>query len=188
MRNAIIMSELIISEVKSMHECRDLIFLFNALFEHSENTILVGNGDEPLYLPSDESNSINRIIFTRDYFASALHEVAHWCIAGDKRRGLVDYGYWYYPEGRDAEQQALFQQAEVKPQAIEYLFSKAARFPFVVSVDDFSNEQDIHREAFAKKIKEQARDYLTRGLPKKAEIFRARLLDFYQQKANDLQR
>ncbi len=163
-----------------MHDSRDLIFLFNELFELSENTILVGNGDEPLYLPSDKSNSKNRVIFTRDYFASALHEVAHWCIAGDERRKLVDYGYWYYPEGRNAEQQALFQQAEIKPQAIEYVFSKASRFPYVVSIDNFSKEENTYRESFTKKIIEQAQHYLTHGLPKRAGIFQARLLDFYQ--------
>lgn len=165
-----------------MHDCRDLIFLFNELFEQTENTILVGNADEPLYLPCDESNSVNRIIFTRDYFASALHEVAHWCIAGDKRRGLVDYGYWYYPEGRTAEQQALFQQAEIKPQAIEYLFSKAARFSYVVSIDNFTPDENFYRESFTKKIIEQAQQYLTEGLPERAEVFRTKLLDFYQHK------
>ncbi len=163
-----------------MHDCQDLIVLFNDLFQESENTILVGNGEEPLYLPSDQSDPFNRIIFTRDYFASALHEVAHWCVAGDKRRELVDYGYWYYPEGRNTEQQTLFQEAEVKPQAIEYLFSKAAKFNFVVSIDNFSNEQNIRRESFEKKIIEQAQSYLTQGLPTRAGIFRARLLDFYQ--------
>lgn len=163
-----------------MHDCRDLIFIFNELFEQSENTILVGNGEEPLYLPSDQSNSKNRVIFTRDYFASALHEVAHWCIAGDKRRKQVDYGYWYYPEGRNAEQQALFQQAEIKPQAIECVFSKAARFPYVVSIDNFGKEENIYREFFTEKIIEQSQHYLTHGLPKRAGIFRARLLDFYQ--------
>ena len=176
------MSPLIISEYKIMHDCRDLILLFNVLFEQSENTILVGNGEEPLYLPCGESNSIHRIIFTRDYFASALHEVAHWCIAGDKRRKLVDYGYWYYPEGRNAEQQILFEQAEVKSQAIEYLFSQAARFPFVVSIDNLTNEESIRRESFEKKIIEQAQYYLTQGLPKRADIFKARLFDFYQHK------
>lgn len=163
-----------------MHNCRDLILLFNELFQLSENTILVGNGEEPLYLPSDESNSTNRIIFTRDYFASALHEIAHWCVAGHNRRKLVDYGYWYYPEGRNAEQQALFQEAEVKPQAIEYLFSNAARFPFVVSIDNLTNQPNIDSETFENKIIDQARYYCTRGLPTRAGIFRDRLLDFYQ--------
>lgn len=54
-------------------------------------------------------------------FNSALHEISHWTIAGKERRLLADLGYWYAPDGRTREQQALFEQVEVKPQAIEWL-------------------------------------------------------------------
>ncbi len=37
-----------------------------------------------------------------DFFASALHEISHWCVAGKARREQVDFGYWYCPDGRDA--------------------------------------------------------------------------------------
>ncbi|GAM69307.1 transporting ATPase [Vibrio sp. JCM 19236] len=26
-----------------------------------------------------------------------MHEIAHWCVAGPKRRLLEDFGYWYEP-------------------------------------------------------------------------------------------
>lgn len=45
---------------------------------------------------------------------------------GEKRRQLVDFGYWYAPDGRSAEQQELFQAVEVKPQAMEWILSPAA--------------------------------------------------------------
>src|SRR3990167_9984648 len=107
------------------HDCQDLIEIFNGLFEQSEATTLIGGSDEPMYLPADQDNPFNRVIFTYDYYASALHEIAHWCLAGDARRKQVDYGYWYFPEGRTAEQQMLFENAEVKPQALECIFSQA---------------------------------------------------------------
>ncbi len=54
---------------------------------------------------------------SRTVFASALHEISHWCIAGKARRELVDFGYWYCPDGRDAMTQSQFEDVEVKPQA-----------------------------------------------------------------------
>ena len=160
--------------------CNDLIELFNGLFEQSENTILLGNAEEPLYLPSDEKSPFNRIIFTRDYFASALHEIAHWCIASPERRKLVDYGYWYYPEGRNAEQQALFEQAEVKPQALESLFSQVAGAPFIISQDNLSAGHMGGSAAFEQKIAEQVQRYLSQGLPARAESFKNSLVNFYR--------
>lgn len=58
-------------------------------------------------------------------FNSALHEISHWTIAGAKRRLLPDLGYWYAPDGRTKEQQDLFEQVEIKPQAIEWLFAQS---------------------------------------------------------------
>lgn len=163
----------------TIHNCQDLIFLFNNLFEQSENTILIGGGDEPLYLPLDETFPLNRIIFTRDYFASAMHEIAHWCIAGKERRTKVDYGYWYYPEGRNPEQQELFEQAEVKPQSLECIFSKTAGSPFVISVDNLIAGNN-NTESFQKKITWQVQHYLTYGLPERAALFNNQLLIFYE--------
>ena len=76
--------------------------LFDGLFLASENTCLLQGGAEPVYLPADADHPQNRIVFRLDYAASALHEIAHWCIAGAARRRLIDYGYWYSPDGRDS--------------------------------------------------------------------------------------
>ena len=68
-----------------MHKAFDLIQLFERCFFAEFNTRLEGGAEEPLYLPTT-SHDPARILFTRDYFASALHEVAHWCVAGEARR------------------------------------------------------------------------------------------------------
>lgn len=162
-----------------IHHSQDLIYIFNDLFEQSEQTILLGNGDEPIYLPADDECPLNRIIFTRDYFASALHEIAHWCIASAERRKQVDYGYWYFPEGRNAVQQALFEQAEVKPQAIECIFSKAAGSLFIVSQDNLMAGAEYCPRSFENKIIEQVQHYQEHGLPDRAQLFKNKLVDFY---------
>lgn len=159
----------------SQHRCEDLIAIFNALFKKSENTILIGGAAEPLYLPHDHHSPHNRIFFTQDYFSSALHEIAHWCIAGKIRRQQVDFGYWYNPDGRNTEQQQIFEQVEVKPQALEWIFSMAAGSVFHVSQDNLSAQQPISAE-FVHKIQQQALRYLTAGMPKNAAMFRGALL------------
>jgi elongation factor P hydroxylase len=158
-----------------MKKSHDLITIFNQLFEVSENTILVGGADEPLYLPGQDKN---RIYFRYDYFASALHEVAHWCLAGKKRRLLEDFGYWYKPDGRDDEWQARFEEVEVKPQAIECIFSKAAGVPFKISADNLANP-DVDTERFQQNVEQQVLRYLHEGLPKRAALFQEGLSVFY---------
>ena len=79
------------------HDYRDLIRIFNSLFRESHGTVLVKGGDEPVYLPACDRFPHHRLVFAHGYFASALHESAHWCIAGAQRRLLEDFGYWYLP-------------------------------------------------------------------------------------------
>lgn len=145
-----------------------LISLFNGVFSLSHNTCLLGNGAEPEYRPADQTSSHHRIIFTQDYVASALHEVAHWCVAGAERREQVDYGYWYIPDGRNPQQQALFERVEVKPQALEWIFSKACGLQFRVSADNLNGDQGSSL-LFKQRIVEQARKYCLQGLNDRAE-------------------
>lgn len=162
------------------HDANDLIVLFNHSFKAAENTVLIGGYEEPLYLPADKEHPHHRVIFTRDYFASALHEIAHWCIAGDVRRLQVDYGYWYFPEGRNHQQQMQFEAAEVKPQALECIFSMAAKSRFTVSQDNLSQQEACIASTFAEKVADQVMLYLTCGMPARANLFRDQLLQFYQ--------
>jgi elongation factor P hydroxylase len=110
--------------------------LFHRTFTAGHNAILKGGAAEPFYQPPSPG-SPGVIFYTRDYVRSALHEVSHWCIAGEKRRMLPDYGYWYNPDDRNARQQTEFQHVEVLPQALELVFSAAMRIPFRVSLDNF---------------------------------------------------
>ena len=123
------------SHTKMAHNCDDLIQLFIDTFNESEDVLLLAGAEEPLYLPAKDGKPAE-IHFRDDYYSSALHEIAHWCIAGTERRKQVDYGYWYVADGRDEKEQEAFFKAEVKPQALEWLFSLACDYPFSVSVDN----------------------------------------------------
>lgn len=116
-----------------------IVTVFDRCFSDAEglNTRLVGGHEEPYYRPADDApGSVHQIEFTRDYAASALHEAAHWCVAGAERRRQPDYGYWYAPDGRSAAQQVEFERVEVKPQALEWIFSVACGLHFRVSADN----------------------------------------------------
>jgi elongation factor P hydroxylase len=161
-----------------MHRYEDLISIFNSCFLEKYNTELVKGADEPLYLPANESQPHNSLFFAHGFFASALHECSHWLIAGENRRKLVDFGYWYVPDGRTNLEQELFQSVEVKPQAMEWILSMAAGSPFRVSVDNL-NGADSDTSRFKEAVYRQVCDYCEKGLPARANIFRTSLCDFY---------
>lgn len=161
------------------HDCQDLIRLFADCFAVDYNTCLVAGGQEPEYLPAAGGQPQHRIIFAHDYFRSALHEVAHWCVAGAERRKLVDFGYWYAPDGRDAEQQRTFERVEVKPQALEWLFCTAAAHPFRVSLDNLSGEE-TDPEPFQRAVRQQVLSYLDTGVPARPARFIQALIATYR--------
>lgn len=162
-----------------MHDCQDLVRLFAICFETEYSTELVGGADEPEYLPASEGRPLHRIVFTRDYFRSALHEVAHWCVAGPQRRQLPDFGYWYAPDGRSAAQQQAFESVEVRPQALEWLFCAAAGHPFRVSLDNLSGEA-TDAEPFKRNVVAQVQRYLRDGVPARPARFAEELSRFYR--------
>lgn len=137
--------------IEHQFDYHDLIAVFNSTFEKSHLTQLVKGDDEPIYLPKDKDNTFHRIVFARGYYASGLHEIAHWLVAGEKRRLLEDYGYWYCPDGRDEETQKAFESVEVYPQAIEWALSLSCGHPFRVSTDNLSGFQS-DRHAFQDKV------------------------------------
>lgn len=140
------------------HQAKTLILLFNRTFADTNHTELVDVGSEPLYSPGGPGLA-HQLGFAHGFFASALHEIAHWCIAGPKRRQIVDFGYWYHPDGRTAQQQRAFEQAEVKPQALEWIFSLAAGFRFVISADNLSAGTSADTN-FKAAVQAQAQQYL----------------------------
>lgn len=161
------------------HSANDLIMLFNDLFREDYQTELVRGDREPEYLPASDEQDKARIVFAHGYFASALHEISHWCIAGERRRTLVDYGYWYCPDGRTSDQQRAFEQVEVKPQALEWLFSVAAGSRFHISVDNLSGDGACDESGFHRNVWQQANHYLEQGLPLRAARFFDTLKAFY---------
>ncbi|KGJ96376.1 protein of unknown function DUF462 [Colwellia psychrerythraea] len=162
------------------YQYQDLIHIFNHTFSTSMNTQLIKGSDEPLYAPKNEICNYHRIIFAHGFYASALHEVAHWCLAGSARRLLEDFGYWYIPDGRDQAQQLKFEQVEIKPQAIEWAFCAAVGKKFDVSIDNLSGTGTTDRAVFKQAVYQQVEVYLTTGFPKEAQKFITALADFYQ--------
>ena len=159
---------------------RDLINIFNDTFSACTNTRLIKGGDEPLYSPADEVCEYHQIIFAHGFYASALHEIAHWCLAGPARRLKEDFGYWYTPDGRDQIQQEQFEQVEIKPQAIEWALCVAVGTEFEVSVDNLSGTSHTCRTLFRQAVYQQVEIYLSTGFPRDAQVFIAALADFYQ--------
>jgi elongation factor P hydroxylase len=163
------------------HKSIDIERLFSHAFYRQYQTRLCGGASEPLYSAAKTQTnptSESKIFYRLDYFASALHEVSHWCIAGKQRRTLDDFGYWYLPDDRNADQQEDFQRVEKKPQALEMLFSIAANYPFQVSLDNLSqSENDL--PAFREAVRQQAMEYCNNGLPERAAVFFQTLADYY---------
>lgn len=172
-------ADLAASAVKpSRHAIEDLIALFDDEFRLSDKTVLVRGGDEPIYLPADAEHPHHRVVFAHGFYASALHEIAHWCIAGAERRLLVDYGYWYRPDGRSAEEQVEFERVEARPQALEWAFSIAADFPFNVSADNLSGIP-VDLSAFRARVHAELCRYAEQGFPPRAQRFLVRVQEFY---------
>lgn len=151
--------------------------VFARCFGARWHTRLLGGADEPYYQPASSAQKEHLLHYRHDYFASALHEVAHWCIAGEQRRQQADFGYWYAPDGRSPAQQAAFEKVESKPQALEWLFAQACGYRFCISVDNLGapggRESDIG--PFKRQVLAQAQAWQRVGLPKRGELFFAAL-------------
>jgi elongation factor P hydroxylase len=134
-------------------------------------TRIIGGFAEPFYKAGTD-NAFAEIQYTHDHERSALHELGHWCVASEQRRGQDDYGYWYAPDGRNDEQQQLFFQVEIKPQAIEKHFCSALGIPFAVSVDNLGNPGVAGVTEFSRAVDDYSAHYSENGLPERArEIY-----------------
>ncbi len=154
--------------------------VFHDVLGQRWRTRLQGGAQEPFYQAATDIEADAIIFFTRDYFASALHEIAHWCVAGEERRKRDDYGYWYAPDGRNAEQQAAFEKVEVVPQAYEWIFSVACASPFRVSADNLAMPEGAGRE-FKIAIWQQVRAFCETGLPLRPRLFTEALAQEFKQ-------
>lgn len=147
--------------------------VFAGCFSRGWRTVLEGGVNEPYYQPATGECDMHRLFYRSDYFASALHEVAHWCIAGERRRQLADFGYWYTPDGRSPQQQSAFEAVEAKPQALEWFFSLACGYRFRISVDNLGAAQAGEHDTtpFRQRVLAQARAWQQSRLPPRAELF-----------------
>ena len=84
---------------------------------------------------------LQSFFFREDFVRSLFHELAHYSLAGDMRRQIDDFGYWYSPCGRSSREQEQFEQVEARPQGLEKLFCEIWAVPFSPSLDDFSGRQ-----------------------------------------------
>lgn len=167
------------SDSTATHNYRQLIDIFDSCFFEEFNVRLVKGDDEPIYLPADEQEKFNRIVFAHGYYASGMHEISHWCVAGAERHKLVDFGYWYCPDGRDAQTQSEFEKVEIKPQAYEWLFCAAAGFSFNVSCDNLSGDCEPDRVGFQNKVRLEVLKMLRDGIPPRPARFIKALQSFY---------
>jgi hypothetical protein len=153
--------------------------IFNRCFVETQNTRLLFGALEPFYKVADAPDELNTV-YSREYIEqSALHEIAHFCLAGAKRRKQDDYGYWYAPDGRNAAEQREFYKVEVKPQALEAIFSNACGVTFSVSADNLAG-QNCEIEEFKKSVETQKEYYLNKAMPKRAALFLAALKEAFK--------
>ncbi len=111
--------------------------LMDILADTFPDLIIQGGADEPFYeAAKGEQKAI--LYFRSNYPRSLLHELSHYCLAGNHRRTLDDFGYWYFPCGRTEEEQILFEKVEARPQGLEKAFCEAVGLQFSPSLDDFS--------------------------------------------------
>lgn len=119
----------------------------NARLGRAAGVLLIGGAAEPLYLPPSGRRPA-LIRYTRDHAASALHELAHWCLAPPDRRNRVDYGLWYLPPPRRLVEQARFYVAEAPVQALELWFSRLCGLGFHFSADNPGADGGRARQVF----------------------------------------
>lgn len=162
------------------HQIADLIQIFNDLFLQSLNTELVAGDSEPVYLPAGQTRPHNQIIFAHGFFASALHEIAHWCVAGTERRQLEDFGYWYKPDGRTVSEQIEFERVEQRPQAYEWILSVSAGKRFYFSADNLSAGLGAS-ESFKQGVKARVIQTLVSGMNPRLQALSDALRTFYGQ-------
>jgi len=155
----------------------DIAARFNADVGRRYHACLLGGAVEPLYEPA-RAGLPARIHYRQDFAQSALHELAHWCIAGAARRALPDYGYWYQPPPRDPALRARFFAVEGRVQGLERLLAHVARVRFHVSVDDPGSDP----LDFEARVMASARAWLARDLPPRTQAVLAALSPDWRQR------
>lgn len=150
----------------SQIDANDIVEVFDQVFYAEYCTSLRSGAAEPYYEVTRDGALIH---FREDFVASALHEVAHWCLAGAERRQLNDYGYWYEGQ-RDRTAQRRFEAVETRPQALEWIFSRALGLPFRVSADNL-DLPGHDTKPFRTAVRDAALSMLKTGLNQRSQRF-----------------
>ncbi|ONG14617.1 elongation factor P hydroxylase [Escherichia coli] len=137
--------------MNSTHHYEQLIEIFNSCFADDFNTRLIKGDDEPIYLPADAEVPYNRIVFAHGFYASAIHEISHWCIAGKAR---VAAGYPFNVscdnlEG-DFEPDRVVFQRRVHAQVMDYLENGIPERParFIKALQNYYHTPELTAEQF----------------------------------------
>lgn len=138
---------------------------FNAQVGPMHHAYLLGGADEPLYEPATLGRPA-LIRYRQDFAQSALHELAHWCIAGAARRALADYGYWYQPPPRDPAMRARFFAVESRVQGLERILAHVCGVRFHVSLDDPGSDP----LDFEARVAWSTQCWLRRELPTRTQV------------------
>ncbi len=144
--------------------------VFNLSFGDTYNVRCLGGFSQPEYLTAMQTQGSAQLRYTRDYAASALHEIAHWCVAGKDRLALNDFGYGYLPPPRDKATQQRFFALEFKVQVLEAWFASGTGVRFVASADNFDCSDEA-RNAFAQQITTAVQAYTLADVPPRAQEF-----------------
>ncbi|WP_148212534.1 elongation factor P hydroxylase [Hahella chejuensis] len=143
--------------------CQYLIDAFSGIFPGLK---IIGGAEEPFYVASKEN--VSAIIYFRsNYPRSLLHEISHYCLAGDRRRNIDDFGFWYSPCGRTSEEQAMFESVEARPQGLEKAMCEIVGIKFSPSLDDFSGRPPS--QGFLEDLDTAYREMLTSPPPTAAK-------------------
>ena len=135
--------------VQNEPSAAEIVEVFNRCFSQAHGVKMLGGADEPLYLPATLDKPAE-LIFREDFPSSALHEAAHWCIAGRQRRESPDFAYTYIAAPRSDSEQALFFAAELRTQALESVFAEAASVIFNPSADNLTVDVAVFGSAIAR--------------------------------------
>ena len=112
-------------------------FLIEAFAKIFPSLTIKSGAPEPFYQAAKPSSKAV-LHFRSNYPRSLLHEISHYCLAGEARRKVDDFGYWYSPCGRSEAEQAKFEAVEARPQGLEKALCEIVGLAFSPSLDDFS--------------------------------------------------
>ena len=158
-----------------MLDDQQIVAVFNDCFRATFAVELSGGASEPLYTPAADGQPA-KLAYRENFAASALHEAAHWCLAGETRRQQVDLGLDYIPPPRSPSQQLAFQHAEERTQALESVFAEAAGVKFTVSTDNLDwSDAEFEDRVLARR--KDLRSWMQSPAGERAAIFYKALRD-----------